>query len=201
MKNNSAVNGGVSVGPGLVTPTDATSIHNGATVTANPQVTSMAESQTLPSISAPQGASCTAVDLSNSESLVLYEQFSPYCFTTMRLKNSSSLSVVGDVVVYTGDLTADNSATVNMGGTPKQLVILVTSNADVRIKNSGGFKGGVYAPDSAVDFDNGANMYGAVIGDTVQLKNSSSVHYDECMADVFSLGGDSEPSVLSWREL
>ena len=46
------------------------------------------------------------------------------------------------------------------------------------IKNSGDFYGLIYAPDTAVTFDNGANSYGSMIADSFILKNSGTFFYD-----------------------
>ncbi|HEX9779869.1 MAG TPA: hypothetical protein VGB20_01495 [bacterium] len=199
LNSGAMIAGQVVVGAGASDPAAVVEDH-GATITASPAIVAQSEPMEMPAVTSP-GGSCAAETLANSEVLTLYEALSPYCFTSLLLKNSASIEVVGSVIVYAESFDAQNSAQVNASGSPTQLVLLITTDAPVNLFNSGGFVGAIYAPQSNVELKNGVELFGAITAESVDMKNSSFVHYDTALAGVNPVDPDLDMSVLSWRDL
>ncbi|RKX20406.1 MAG: hypothetical protein DRP35_06105 [Candidatus Zixiibacteriota bacterium] len=124
-----------------------------------------------------------------------------YFFSSIILKNSASLTVTpGDeVTIYvTGDIELKNSAEVNPGGTPSDLMIY--SQGDFVLKNSGDFYGTFYNPNGVADLRNSGSFYGAVVAGYTIAHNSSNFHYDRNLG---TLDGDptGKMAIVGWREL
>ncbi|MDF1544033.1 MAG: pilus assembly PilX N-terminal domain-containing protein [bacterium] len=124
-----------------------------------------------------------------------------YYFSSMILKNSASLTLSpgADVILYvTGDIELKNSAELNLGGKPSSL--LVYSQGDFVLKNSGNISAVFYNPAGAADLRNSGGFYGAIVANTIVSHNSAYFHYDRSLAE-FELSGGADFEKAGWQEI
>lgn len=89
----------------------------------------------------------------------------------------------GPVSIYVkGSFTASHGSK-HGDHLPKDLSVVVSDdgNGDVVIDSGGDWRGTIYAPSRAVEFDGGSKFFGALIGRTVLGSHGSHVHYDESL--------------------
>jgi YD repeat-containing protein len=87
-----------------------------------------------------------------------------------------TVSPVGPVQIWvTGSLNLGGNE--NLNGVPENFEILVTSSQPVNVNVSQGLYGFVYAPTSMVSLE--SSVFGGVVGSTVNLNASASVHFDQ----------------------
>jgi RHS repeat-associated protein len=87
-----------------------------------------------------------------------------------------TVSPVGPVQIWvTGSLNLGGNE--NLHGIPENFEILVTSSQPVNVNVSQGLFGFLYAPTSMVSVE--SNVFGGVVGSTVNLNASASVHFDQ----------------------
>ena len=53
----------------------------------------------------------------------------------------------------------------------------------IKLKNSANFYGAIYAPYANITLDNGADVYGSIVGSTFILKNNGTFFYDANLRD------------------
>jgi len=124
-----------------------------------------------------------------------------YYFSSIILKNSASLTIApgAEVTIYvTGDVELKNSAEVNPGGVPGDLMIF--SHGDFVLKNSGDIYACFFSPDGTADLRNSGDFYGAIVAEDIIAHNSSKFHYDRTLAD-YEKGKTSELFMVGWREV
>jgi len=124
-----------------------------------------------------------------------------YYFSSIILKNSASLTITpGDeVTIYiTGDIEMKNSSEMNSGGNPQDLMIY--SQGDFVLKNSGDVAAVFYNPDGTADLRNSGEYYGAIIAEDIVAHNSSKFHYDRSLGNI-RYGDSGEYIIVAWREL
>ncbi|MFH2050162.1 MAG: hypothetical protein ABIJ12_12005 [bacterium] len=212
---NIDVNNGAFIGGGIATSlTGGLSINAGATVTGD--ITDAAAENNLPSIpasefawaeannSASTGISGTYVYSPVTHSLVstgsMVFTSGVYYFSDIILKNSASLSVApgAEVKIYvTGDIEMKNSAEINAGGNPADVIIY--SQGDFVLKNSGDIAAVLYAPDNDVDLRNSGEFSGSIVANTITAHNSANFHYDRGLGSI-SLGGSGDLKIVAFKE-
>ncbi len=151
-----------------------------------------------------------------------------YKIPSITLSNSSKLTISGDVTLYvTGNAYASNSSSIEItSGSSLTLYIdgiLGVSNTakvnnvtkipskflvysrygspnGIQMSNNLDLYGAVYAPDTEVVLSNSVEFFGAFVTKTMNLSNSTKVHYDEALQN---LGGGSSGnySVTTWQEI
>ncbi len=180
-------------------------INPGATVAGD--TTSAADEQTMPPVSAAEFAAAlasndNATGLSGSYSYnagakTLYItndvtlQSGTYFFTDITFKNGATMELAAgaEVVIYVdGNIEVKNSATINDGGSPKDLQIY--SSGDFILKNSGDCYATFYSPEGNADLRNSGDFYGSVIANTLVVHNSAGFHYDRGLSEVKRTGDD-----------
>jgi hypothetical protein len=77
----------------------------------------------------------------------------------------------------------------NIGGLPANLQIVTGSAADVILSGGSGDYCVVYAPNSDITISGGGDIYGAVIGNTINNSGGSSIHYDRNLTNALVSGG------------
>ena len=151
-----------------------------------------------------------------------------YKIPSVTLSNSSKLTISGDVTLYvTGSAYASNSSSIeitsgssltlyidgilgvsntakvnNVTQIPSKFLVYsrYSSPNGIQMSNNLNLYGAVYAPDTEVTLSNSVEFFGAFITKTMNLSNSTKVHYDEALQ---SLGGSSggSYSVTTWQEI
>lgn len=107
----------------------------------------------------------------------------------------------------TGTFNIDSNAKMNDGGRPQNLQIYSNAtssdNGDykVELNSNSGFRGTIYAPNSAIDVNSNSNAYGAVRGKYVNMASNGAFHYDEDLQNL-AVGSTAEGhTIISWREV
>jgi hypothetical protein len=131
----------------------------------------------------------------------------------VNFNNSAQLNITGatsekSVNIYVRDpsvpasqniIQFDNGAQINMIQSHSTSFGLFTdSHAKVLVRNSGDFKGLVYAPDAQITMANSGNVFGAVWGDKVYLANSGQVFYDTSLQNKWM---SKEVILTSWTQV
>ncbi|MDD3375062.1 MAG: hypothetical protein PHY73_04995 [Candidatus Omnitrophica bacterium] len=222
INNNAYIAGDVSTGPeGTV------DIGNNATIsgTISDENDRILESVVIPSV-LTELTSQGDKTVGNNGSWILTS--GTYRYDSITLKNNVDMTVSGDVTIYvSGDFNVKNNADItvtpgssltyytdgtfqinnnstvnNMTQIPANFIVYSTFSGDdgILFNNNGELYGAVYAPDTDVELRNNAVTYGALVGDTVTLKNNAGVHYDEDLASISS-GSSSGYTIATWQEL
>ncbi len=91
----------------------------------------------------------------------------------------------------TGKVEMINFNIFNDSHIPKNFRILAEETLAPDIKLDGTTVGFfvLYAPNSKVLVDNGAEIYGAVVGKEAEIKNGSKIHYDPASSAALDMGG------------
>lgn len=142
-----------------------------------------------------------------------------YYFTKIEIPESRTLELdtsSGDITIavdenteINGDIEVTGSGTVRIyqegtdfkldggnvtvpGDKSHQLWVYGPSNIQVELDNSGTFVGVVYAPgeNSQIKLDNGAEIYGAVVGRVTEMDNSAMIHFDTALEGRSAIGDD-----------
>lgn len=135
-----------------------------------------------------------------------------FYFTSVELKNGVTLNIdstAGPVNIFLdgGGATsgtifdAKNSSTIsiNPGGKPADFTIYSNSEQKIDFKHNSEFRGFVYAPFADIDLKNSSNVYGAVWGKTIDIKNSGTLYFDEALKDKYTITSNNL-SLASWEE-
>jgi len=110
-----------------------------------------------------------------------------YLVSNLTLSKDSILYVdncTGPVTIYaTGAISiSDRAQVVTCSTNPEQFAVYVSGTGQVSVGGSnGGFYGVLYAPTSLVKLSNSGDIYGAVVGGSLSLSNSSKLHYDAAL--------------------
>lgn len=136
----------------------------------------------------------------NSARLIINGDVSLYLTdnTSIDLNDSSYIEIADGsslTIYFDGSLTAENGI-LNLNGTehPGTLQLYGTATADqVRIRG-GQTIGLINAPDADVEFRNDAEVYGALIANSLDADGTSKFHYDERL----QTSGPSDGYKLSW---
>jgi Tfp pilus assembly protein PilX len=125
-----------------------------------------------------------------------------YYFDTLTIQSGATLNVVpsptgatGAVEIYIMNSSAtpvaiplqlyNSGAKINSGGDPDGLSFIYNGNQTVHIGqlSSNNVFATVYAPNATINFDGSGNIFGAVIGNVVNLSGSGRVIYDTHLAN------------------
>lgn len=103
-----------------------------------------------------------------------------YYFDSITLGGGSSLTITEPTKIYVeGSIDATGGTIVNQDQDPSNLSIISFGSA---VKLSGGtnFYGSILAPEADITLSgSGVGLYGAVIGETLELKGDYAIHVDE----------------------
>jgi len=135
-----------------------------------------------------------ALELTNGDSITLdggtSENPARYYFTSIELHSSTTLSFTGPVIIYvTETFGLYSSSILNPTQNPEDLVLMISSTAEVQFNSSTDFYGVVYAPNAHVINNSSVDFFGAIFGQEVTLNSSVVVHYDETLDEVDYLDG------------
>ncbi len=208
-------NGGFVGGNVTTSLAGGNSIHSGATVTGS--ISDSAPESTLPEIpaseytwaesvsQAPTGFTGSYSYNSSTKALLstgnLELADGVYFFSSIILKNSASLTVApgANVTIYiTGDIEMKNSSEMNPTGNPSDLMIL--SQGDFVLKNSGDIHATFYSPNGDADLRNSGEFYGSIASETIVAHNSATFHYDRNLGDI-TFPGTGNVQIVAYRDL
>jgi len=79
-----------------------------------------------------------------------------------------------------------------------KFAIFSNSTSKIDFKHSSTIAGLVYAPYAPVDVKNSADVYGAIWGDNVDIKNSGTLYYDSALGNKYL---SNNLSLMTWKDL
>ena len=202
LKDSITINGDVVVGFGG-NPDEIVLVKNGSVVTGDiyPQTrTNPLYSVIVPEYlqNLPSGDSITGnqtlynsgrydeIDLGNGKTITVQGSVEIYVTGDIALDNSSSIVIDESVqdssltVYLAGNLDSKNSCIINNNTEiPRNFKLYgLDTCTSLDFMNSSDFYGVIYAPNADVVFHNSVDIYGSVIGKTIDLKSSANVYYD-----------------------
>lgn len=210
LKNAVVFPGDVVVGPGG-DPETVITLYKDAKITGGAYVAS--EELYFPPVTPPNDLLVMPTEIKlHNETKDIYPAENGI-YPRIYLKTTSELRIVGNVVLYvTGDLIIENgckititdgsslvlyldgkldakygSAIENANNDALSLLIYGTSNcASIELFTSSDFYGAIYAPEAHIIMHNSADLYGAFISRSMEIKNTGEFvfHYDSALADV-----------------
>lgn len=138
--------------------------------------------------------------------ITLYNGDTLYIDTDNSTAACSSLGAGGPVNIWhdntSGIIDFKNSSTIDIDtNLPTNLGIYSNSTSKIDFKNSGDFKGFVYAPYADIDTKNGSVFYGGLFGKTLDMKASSTLYYDTNLRTGGPTYLTDSVNIYSWRYL
>lgn len=123
----------------------------------------------------------TSLDVKPKETVSL--PAGTYYFESIDVKGD--VHIDGNVIIYcTGDVKFRCSSKVfNTSRKPTDLTLLSTG-AEVELTANVDFYGAIYAPNARIKIkSNETDLFGSVVGKTIELGGNAAVHYDEALGD------------------
>jgi hypothetical protein len=121
---------------------------------------------------------------------------------SLRVEREGTLELdsgAGQVLVYATEevALAPHSRISTTSSDPARASLQVPGQVDLRLDGQGSFYGVVYAPEGVVHLGRGMEMWGAVVGRSVQLQPGAKLHFDQHLDQV---GAEAAlPTLVSWR--
>lgn len=104
-----------------------------------------------------------------------------YYFKDFTLGANATLNVRGPVTIYvTGNMTLGGNTDVT-SNLAKDLKIRVLGSGTVTLSGTSELYADVYAPLARVEVTSNADLYGSVIGRTLEITGNGNIHYDESL--------------------
>lgn len=122
------------------------------------------------------GATPGDLNLGSNTSLTL--SGGTYYLHNLNLSGTATLTLNGPTTIYVShDLTLSGTVNVNLN-LPRNLKIIMTTNGNVTVSGSSALYSSIYAPQSPIKFTGTGDIYGSVLGKTIDMSGSSAVYYD-----------------------
>ncbi|MCH7689679.1 MAG: pilus assembly PilX N-terminal domain-containing protein [candidate division Zixibacteria bacterium] len=124
-----------------------------------------------------------------------------YYFTSIDLGQNSQVTIApgAEVTIYvTGDILFSQQSTINDGGNPMDLMIFSQGSA-LTFKQDNTFYGTFYGPDATIEYDQTSQIYGALVGSTINVAKDACFHYDRRLSE-FVKGVTGRMLVSAWKE-
>ncbi len=146
------------------------------------------------------------IDLTSGDTITISGDVTLYVTGIFEIKQFSVVEILPDssLTLYLGgNLNLRNTSTVNtLTQIPRdcQIYGVGGSNQTFLFEQSAVFYGTIYAPDCDVIFENSSQLYGAVIANNTELRNSAELHFDATLlkASIDEVGA--EFIVQHWQE-
>ena len=206
INGNLVVNGQVVVGPDVSDPSTVVTISGGsAVITGSPQFVGLTSAMPMPPVTVPAGVPCSNLTINGGSPTTLLSSVGVYCFHNLKVGGGATLTADGPVTVYiTGQFDAGGNSTVGVVSQPKDFLMLVTSTQQATIESSltgtTQFYGGLYAPNTTIQIDGNARIFGSVIAQRVDVPGNAQIHYDESLGTLIDPPGFYRVKIMSWRE-
>ncbi|UCD95272.1 MAG: hypothetical protein JSU69_04275 [Candidatus Zixiibacteriota bacterium] len=125
-----------------------------------------------------------------------------YYFSSITLGQFSQLNLAAgaSVVIYvTGDIVLGQGSTINVAGKPSQLLIF-SSGSRLQFDQGNTFVGSFYGPNAHIQYDQTTQVFGSLVGNTIQLDAGACLHYDRNLAKI-KHGTTGKMILVAWREI
>jgi len=139
-----------------------------------------------------------------------------YIEGNLEAKNGSTINVTNGAIIATGDVDVKEGATFNINNDPINYVdptdpitaLALVAQGDIKIYAKAEIAEGVvqsvladgYTTEGFIELKNGCKVTGAVIADTVYLRNKTAVNYTSIL-NKFTTKGDPFFKKTSWQEV
>jgi len=105
-----------------------------------------------------------------------------YYFRNVTLNGGSTLNISGATKIYiTGTLRREGGCFVNNNTQLARNLQINVSGDTVDVTSDNAFYGVIYAPQSRVTLNASADLFGAIVGQTLKVNGSGRAHYDESL--------------------
>lgn len=141
-----------------------------------------------------------ALTLNNYDTLVLSDGV--YYFSSLTLGQEASLQIApgANVEIYmTGDLTIGQHSAVNSGGSASDLTIY-SQGSTLALGQHTELVAAFYGPTTDIIVDNNTNIYGSLIGASVNISNSACVHFDRSLLKLIQTE-ITRMDIVAWRQM
>ncbi|HEX2898002.1 MAG TPA: hypothetical protein VHP63_08140, partial [candidate division Zixibacteria bacterium] len=125
-----------------------------------------------------------------------------YFFTDIQLQQDAKLTLApgAEVTIYmTGNITIQQYATVNLGGSPSDLVIFSQGTAFSMFQNTA-FYGAFYGPNATFKGRQDQELYGSIVANDISLHQNTCFHYDRDLGQ-YRHGTTGEMIKVAWRQV
>lgn len=219
--NSSTIEGGVIVGAGGI-PDDVVDLKNGAEIVGD--MTSLSQKndliipdvpewlQLLPSFGTikndatiTESAKYSGIDLKNGDKITVSGNVSLYITGDLTLGNSSQIQIEdgASLTIYLdGNLIGKNSCGINNETEiPRNLQIYgLEGCTELDLRNGSDCYGVFYAPNAGFILHNSVTIYGAIVCDTFEIKNSGQIMYDASLEDETFAPVPTDFIITNWNE-
>lgn len=147
------------------------------------------------------------INLGNSKNLTVRGPVELYITGDVTLNNSAKIEVDDSVpnssltIYFAGDLEAKNSSEINnKTKAPRKFKLYgLDTTRSLDFKNSSELHGVVYAPKADIVYHNSVDIYGSIVGNSMEIRNSATLYYDASLRD---MNDDATVSLTvgRWRE-
>jgi len=200
VQGNATAGGTVSAGAGQVTGT----ITNGASLQYFPPVPPCGPPYSSGSGITGGSYDATSGDLQGTSHDAITLAAGTYCFHSVSLAGTSTLTVTGKVQLYVidkSDFTGGgiiNAADINPKAADLQIFSsLASSSQGITIVGGSAAYATIYAPNAYVKFVGNSDFYGAVVGGGDDDTGGAKIHYDEALKRLPHAG----LVMMSWRQV
>ena len=138
--------------------------------------------------------------LNNYDTLVLSDGV--YYFSSLTLGQDASLQIApgANVEIYmTGDLTIGQFSSVNHGGSATDLTVY-SQGSLLELRNHTEFVGAFWGTNTNVFVENNTDVYGSIIGKSVNIENSACIHFDRSLLKLITTEIE-RMDIVAWREI
>jgi len=125
-----------------------------------------------------------------------------YYFSDSVLGQYSNITIApgASVTIYvTGGIDLGQGSTMNNGGTPSNMVIY-SCGTYLTFHQNNIFYGAFYGPYTDIQYDQTTQVYGSLVGHSVNLDRDACFHYDRSLSRIRK-GTTGEYVAVAWREL
>jgi hypothetical protein len=222
LKPGTTVNGDVVIGVGG--DPDTVINDTGSNVTGNTYI--MPQEYDLPQITVPEwleampsggtiknsitinsSGKYDKIDLGNSKIMTIDGEVTLYIIGDIILDNSAELQILDkedvSLILYVGgNIEVKNSGVINnLSGDATKLTIYGLETCEsIILKNDTDFYGAIYAPNADIIMMNSGDVYGSVVGNSIDQKNSANFIYDASLKDVSVEDEGVRFVVQQWQE-
>ena len=125
-----------------------------------------------------------------------------YYFSSITAGQLSQINITAgaSVVIYvTGDIVRGQGSTMNAGGIPSNMMIF-SSGSRLQFDQGNTFVGTFYGPNAHIQYDQTTQVFGSLVGNTIQLDQGACLHYDRDLAKI-KHGTTGKMMLVAWREI
>lgn len=140
--------------------------------------------------------------LTTGKSGVVLLQSGVYYFSSVNLGQMSNIALApgANVTIYvTNDIVLNQYSTVNLGGSPAALQIY-SQKGSLKFSQYNTFYGTFYGPYGDIQFDQTSQVYGSLVGNSIQIDQGACFHYDRSLSRSRH-GTTGEMIAVAWRQL